>query len=77
MAYTATHNPATSFVASVFQSIGETLTRMGQAAFVARGMEARMHQYEKMRRMSDAELAELGLQRDGIAAHVFRDFFYD
>lgn len=76
MAYTSTHNPAVSFVSNLVQSIGATIARIGQAAFVARGMEERMHKFDKLRRMSDAELAELGIQRDDIAAYVFRDIYY-
>ena len=54
----------------------DTLASIGQAAFVARGMEARMREMEKLRRMSDAELDALGIRRDEIAAHVFKDVFY-
>lgn len=37
------------------------------------------HRYDEVLRLqakTDAELAELGLTRDRIAAHVFRDMYY-
>ena len=36
----------------------------------------RVQQAQRLHQMSDAELAELGLKREEIAHHVFRDLFY-
>lgn len=51
-------------------------------ASVARGVEtmaearSRRAQIERLEAMSNDELAELGLKREDIAQHVFRDTFY-
>lgn len=39
-------------------------------------IQARRDQIEALERKTDAELAELGIRRDEIALHVFRDKFY-
>lgn len=35
--------------------------------------QARTAQYERLNNMSDAQLADMGLKREDIARHVFRD----
>lgn len=42
-----------------------------QAAF-----ESRMRQMRKLESLSDEELAKMGISRDRIAYHVFRDIYY-
>ena len=37
---------------------------------------SRSAQIDRLNRLSDAELAEMGLTRDRIVFHVFRDRFY-
>jgi len=37
---------------------------------------ARMDKIERLNSLSDAELAKLGITRDGIPHYVFRDLFY-
>lgn len=37
---------------------------------------SRVEQIEKLEAKSDAELAKMGIARDQIAYHVFRDLFY-
>ncbi|MEM1389069.1 MAG: DUF1127 domain-containing protein [Pseudomonadota bacterium] len=54
---------------TVFASIGEALLSFAES-------RARMHQFERFTRMSDAELAEIGLRREDIARHVYRDMLY-
>jgi hypothetical protein len=39
-------------------------------------MEARMHLIDRLNAMSDAQLAELKIERDNIPAYVFRDLYY-
>jgi hypothetical protein len=72
MAFTATHNAPSahhSLIARSIATIGKYL--LGYA-------EARSHyaEIERLRRLSDADLAKLGLSRDGIVRHVFSDSFY-
>lgn len=38
--------------------------------------DQRLKQAEKLQAKSDAELAEMGLERSEIVRHVFRDVFY-
>ena len=56
--------------------IGQWFMDLGQAFFVARGMEARMVQLQQLQSKSDEELAAMGLKRDELARHVFRDIIY-
>ena len=37
---------------------------------------SRVHQVEALQAKSDEELARMGIKRDMIAHHVFRDLFY-
>ena len=39
-------------------------------------VRSRRDEIEALEAKSDAELARLGIRRDGIACHVFRDKFY-
>lgn len=54
--------------------------RIGKA--LMRGLEAHAHRasrrdaIEALERKSDAELARMGLRREDIARHVFRDLYY-
>lgn len=54
---------------SFFATVG-----MGFNAYIER--RSRMDQIQRLDAKSDAELAEMGLTRDGIPRHVFRDLFY-
>ncbi|PTX48272.1 hypothetical protein IQ03_03147 [Gemmobacter caeni] len=57
------------FGAQVLASIGAALTRYGR-------IRSRADRVEQLQALSDAELAKLGLTRDRIVQHVFRDQFY-
>ena len=76
MAYTAQTNELAGNNPSVFARLGSWLTLFGRAVFVARGMEDRMEKIQDLQKMSDADLAKLGLKRDDITAYVFRDILY-
>lgn len=72
MAYTANHDTAFAPARSTgrFKAI---LARIG-ASFVRYGeLRARTDEIQRLNAMSDAQLAKLGLTRDGIVRHVFRD----
>ncbi|GGH45793.1 DUF1127 domain-containing protein [Frigidibacter albus] len=71
MAYTAHHDtftPTTGFKAF--------LARIGAAFARYAERQSRSDQIAKLDALSDAELAKLGLTRDGIVHHVFRDKMY-
>lgn len=76
---TVTH-VSTSPVAHFFAGLGATLSRfftaLVEAGQKSRGMEARMHLIERLNAMSDAQLAELKIERENIPAYVFRDLYY-
>jgi uncharacterized protein YjiS (DUF1127 family) len=72
MTFIATHTPSAashSFTARSVSAIG---------GFFLRYAEARSHHDEiaALELKSDAELAEIGLTRDGIIRHVFPGSFY-
>ena len=49
------------------------LAALGRGAEGYRSRTVRVREMVRLHRLSDAELAALGLTRDGIAGHVFRD----
>ena len=71
--YSDTHTPAAP---SVLSRIGEFFAALARAVFTARAAEARVHEMERLMAKSDAELAEIGLRREDIARHVFRDILH-
>ncbi|SMR81529.1 protein of unknown function [Aliiroseovarius halocynthiae] len=48
----------------------------GRAMIAAGENSSRMRQVDALRSMSDDELAKLGLKRDDIVRHVFKDLMY-
>ncbi len=57
--------------------VGEGISRFSKAADLGvslfRTSPMRMREIERLSRMSDAELGDMGLKRDEIARHVYRD----
>lgn len=58
-----------TIIAAGFAAIGAALVRSAENT-------GRMRRLERLRAMSDAELAKMGLRRDDIVRHVFRDLYY-
>lgn len=56
-------------VDAFFATIGQ-----GMNAYIER--RSRMDQIQTLEAKTDAELAKMGIQRDRIVNHVFRDLFY-
>lgn len=56
-------------VGSFFSAIGRGIVLAGESS-------ARFRDMRRLEAMSDSELAEMGLTRDKIAHHVFRDLYY-
>jgi len=71
MAYTAHHDTFAN--ATGFKAF---LARLGAAFSRYAERQSRADQIAKLDAKSDAELAQLGLTRDGIVHHVFRDKMY-
>ncbi len=57
------------FARRMFRAIGD-----GMVVFMER--QSRLDSVQRLRAKSDAELAEMGLRRDEIVRHVFRDRFF-
>ena len=57
------------FVGSFFGGIWTSMMKAAEAS-------SRVHQVEALQAKSDEELARMGIKRDMIAQHVFRDLFY-
>ena len=71
--------PTTAYVSAdrtIFEVLGRALRAFGKAFSMQAGMQTRMNRISRLNAMSDAELAELGIQRDRIVHHVFRDIYY-
>ncbi|WP_071672417.1 hypothetical protein [Nioella nitratireducens] len=58
---------------SIFARIGAAIARAATNYVEAR---SRAGEISRLQSMSDAELARMGLKRDDIARHVFRDILY-
>ena len=58
-----------SAVAAVMAAFGASLMRAAEAS-------SRIDRVEALQAKSDAELAKMGITRDDIVRHVFRDLYY-
>lgn len=63
----------TAAAASVGAGIAGFFAALSRAAMAASTGQARLDEATRLRAKTDAELAELGLTRDEIIHHVFRD----
>jgi hypothetical protein len=71
MAYTITH-----FAPETRSRIDAFFNRFGQGVNAYLEARARSAQIEALEAKSDGELAHMGLTRDRILAHVFRDTYW-
>lgn len=72
MANTTAHIADTGFRAGLtnfFHSVGVVMT-----SYMER--RSRADQIARLNALSDAQLAKMGITREGIPAYVFRDLFY-
>lgn len=76
MAYASNATHLNTAGESLFARFGSWLMGLGQAVFVARGMEARMTQLHNLQTKTDDELKAMGLKREDLARYVFRDILY-
>lgn len=72
MATTTTHTIATP-LREVWKRV---ITRLARRFEDHMRVRSRRDRIEMLEAKSDAELARMGIRRDGIACHVFRDKFY-
>lgn len=61
---------------SILSGIGAFFSAIGTAMVAASGNNSRLKKVEMLQAKTDAELKELGIQRDDIVHHVFRDLYY-
>lgn len=74
MAYTAHHDTAHSTTGG--SRFGAFFARLGAGVLRYAERQSRADQIARLEAMSDAELGKLGVTRDGIVHHVFRDKMY-
>lgn len=67
----ATHGPR-----DILHAIGAFLGRVGTAMMNGSAGARRLDQIRALQEKSDADLAKMGLKRDQIVHHVFRDTYY-
>lgn len=60
----------------ILSAIGRFFTSLFLSLSIAANYDARMLEIERLRRLSDEQLAEKGLKRDDIVRYVYRDLFY-
>ena len=66
----------TQFAPETRSRIDAFFNRFGQGVNAYVEARSRRHQIEALEAKSDAELARMGLTRDRIVAHVFRDILW-
>ena len=75
MAHVATRFDA-GFGHKIAEAVQAFVASVVTAMSVNRDHENRFRRIEKLQALSDAELTKLGLKRDEIVKHVFRDIYY-
>ena len=67
--FTPTVTPITEFFMRPLRAVGNHMAAIMDS-------NSRIQLVDQLNAMSDAELAELGIKRDEIVQHVFKDMFY-
>lgn len=60
----------------LFQKCAQAIAGFGKLLTSAYAMDHRYDEVLRLQAKSDAELAAMGLKRENIALHVFRDMYY-
>lgn len=76
MAHITYSAPSAVWPSRLLAGIGGAMKGIGRALAVSRQCESRFRQIERLQAKTDGELANLGLSRDRIVHHVFRDIYY-
>lgn len=66
---TGSFSAALSGVANFFRTVGNAMVKGSPG-------QARLNRAEALEAKSDAELARMGIKREDIVRHVFRDLYY-
>ena len=61
---------------ALFERIGDFFASLLRAVDVAASASARIREMEHLNARSDAQLEKMGLRREDIARHVFRDVYH-
>lgn len=72
MAYTHETHTAPSLMAAMRRFF----SNLSSSFSIAATANARLTRMERLNALTDEELAEIGLRREDIARHVFRDILY-
>ena len=64
---------ATKTASSIRAAVWDWITRLWRGLVFARGHRIRQRRIDELNRLSDGELADLGLSRDQIVHFVYRD----
>ncbi len=69
--YTETidNHPKSSFAARIWQGLGRFFANLANA-------QNRTNAVERMQDLSDHDLAKMGVRREDIVRHVYRDIYY-
>ena len=67
---------ATRLAAPIQRRLDAYFARIGQGVNAHAEIRARQDEIERLFEKSDSQLAAMGLTRDGIPHHVFRDRFW-
>lgn len=59
-----------------FAALSAMMTSIGNGFIVAADASSRRDKIEALEAKSDAELAKMGIKRDNIVHHVFKDLYY-
>jgi len=70
------HHTAIDTRARLMARIDAFFATLGQGINAYMHRKSRMDEIEALNALSDAELAKLGITRNDIPRHVFRDMFY-
>jgi hypothetical protein len=76
MASFSTNISTGAVFAQVRDGFGRALHGIGAGFEAFLTARSRMHQIERLNAKSDEQLARMGLRREDIARHVFRDILY-
>lgn len=76
MANYSTEIDTHSFGSRAGETLGRFLNGVGNFFAAVGNARARTAEFERLNAKTDAQLAAMGLKREDIPRHVFRDLFY-
>ncbi len=77
MAYNSTFTPSLAgYGKSALHGIGDFFAMIGRAMVAAGNNDSRLRKVTALQAKTDAELNAMGIKRDDIVHHVFRDLYY-